>query len=213
MLGIIVASALQVVVADGAAARHAECLASISVDAESAYEDALAWRHQGGGWPSEHCVSLALIALDQAEFGASRLRAAAEGATNATDQSRAIMFGQAGDGYLLADAYDEAFDAFRRGLDFAPGDPGLHRGAAQAALAQGETDIAESEASAALDSNPSLSERLSSLRVRAEARLQAGALDGAEADMSAAREIAPDDIELLLLRGRINEAKRGVFTP
>ncbi len=213
MLAILAAASIQVVVADGVADRHAQCLAGISQNAEVAYEDALAWRHQGGGWPSEHCVSLALIALDQPEYGAARLRAAAEGAISATDQSRAIMFGQAGDGFLLAGTHEQAYSAFRRGLDFAPGDAGLHRGAAQAALAQGDITSAEREATAALQSGPSPAERLESLRVRAEVYLQSGALDEAEADMSAARDLAPEDIDLLLLRGRINEARRGVTTP
>ena len=208
MLALIAAASLQVVVANGAADRHAECLAGISQNAEIGYEDALAWTHQGGGWPAEHCVSLALMALDQHEFGASRLRANAEGALSATDASRAIMFGQAGDGFLLAEAHGEAFSAFTRGLDFAPGDAGLHRGAAQAALADGDLETAKQQASAALASNPVALEELEALRVRAEARLQSGELDGAEADMAAAREIAPDDIPLLLLRGRINEARR-----
>jgi tetratricopeptide (TPR) repeat protein len=209
MIAIIAAAALQVVVADAVADRHAACLSAISVNAETAYEDALTWRHQGGGWPAEHCVSLALIALDQAEYGASRLRAAAEGAVIATDLSRAIMFGQAGDGFLIAQAYDQAYAAFSRGLDFAPGDSGLHRGAAQAALATGDLGAAAREASAALNAADAMDDRLEALRVRAEARLQSGELDAAEADMTAAREIAPDDIDLLLLRGRINEARRG----
>ncbi len=208
MLAIIAAAAIQVVVADGVADRHAQCLTGISENAEMAYEDALTWRHQGGGWPSEHCVSLALIALDQPEYGATRLRAAAEGAVSATDQSRAIMFGQAADGYMIAEAYSDAYDAFQRGLDFAPGDAGLHRGAAQAALAQGDAERAEREASTALMGQPGFNERLEALRVRAEARLASDDLDGAEADMTAARALAPENIELLLLRGRINEARR-----
>jgi len=209
MIAIIAAAAFQLVVADRVADRHAACLSAISVNAEMAYEDALAWRHQGGGWPAEHCVSLALIALDQTEYGATRLRAAAEGALNATDLSRAIMFGQAGDGFLIAQAYEQAYAAFTRGLDFAPDDSGLHRGAAQAALAIGDTAAAEREASAALSAAGVMDDRLQALRVRAEARLQTGALDAAEADVTAAREIAPEDIDLLLLRGRINEARRG----
>lgn len=210
MITIIAAAiAAQIVVADGVADRHAACLSAISVDAETAYEDALTWRHQGGGWPAEHCVSLALIALDQAEYGAARLRAAAEGALTATDLSRAIMFGQAGDGFLIAQAYEQAYAAFERGLDFAPGDAGLHRGAAQAALASGDTASAEREASAALATAGEMTQRLEALRVRAEARLQSGDLDAAQADVIAAREIAPDNIDLLLLRGRINEARRG----
>lgn len=90
------ALALQVAAMDDPAQRHETCLSLIGQNAEVAYEEALAWRYQGGGWPSEHCVSLALIALGQAEAGAARLRAAAEGAVTATDASRAIMFARPG---------------------------------------------------------------------------------------------------------------------
>ena len=205
----VIAAAMQLVVSGGAAERHADCLALISQDAETAYEEALAWRHQGGGWPAEHCVSLALMALDHPGPGAARLRAAAEGAHSATDMSRAIMFGQAGDGFLAASEYQSAFDAFVRGLAFAPDDSGLRRGAAQSALALGDMEAAEAAASLALEISANVEEQVEALRVRATARLERGALDGAAADVAAARMLAPEDIELLLLRGRINEARRG----
>ena len=209
MFASIAAAVLQIVVVDGAAERHAACIAAIAEDGEAAYEDALAWRHQGGGWPAEHCVSLALIALDHPGPGAARLRAAAEGAVSATDMSRAIMFGQAGDGFLTAEEPQMAYDAFVRGLAFAPEDAGLRRGAAEAALELGDMEAAEAAASLALDVAQDPAEQVRALIVRAQARLENGALDAAAADVSAARRLAPENIDLLLLRGRINEARRG----
>jgi tetratricopeptide (TPR) repeat protein len=205
---VLAALALQVAAMDDPAQRHETCLALISQDAETAYEEALAWRHQGGGWPSEHCVSLALIALGHAEPGALRLRAAAEGAVTATDMSRAIMFGQAGDGFLQAESPDHALAAFQRGLDFAPGDAGLKRGVAQAALALEDPATAESAAGDAAGAAQTAAARAEALRLRAEARLALGALETALADVEAARSDQPEDIEILLLRGRINEAIR-----
>lgn len=186
-------------------ARHAACLEAIAEDAETAYEDALTWRHQAGGWPAEHCVSLALIALGQPIDGADRLRAAAEGAISATDASRAIMFGQAGDAYLQGGDPAAAGAAFTRGIDFAPQDAGLRLGRAQAAFAQENYEDAEEFAGEAVAVAP---ESADALRLRGEARLLQNDLSGAEADMRAARALAPDDIEVLLLRGRINEARR-----
>ncbi|MGJ3232167.1 MAG: tetratricopeptide repeat protein [Oceanicaulis sp.] len=186
-------------------ARHQACIDAIAVDAEAAFEEALAWRHQAGGWPSEHCVSLALIALGREEDGAGRLRAAAEGAISATDASRAIMFGQAGDAYLEAGLSEQALAAFSRGIDFAPADSGLRRGRAEAALKLDDPEAAEAYAGEAVSADPTDAE---ALRLRGEARLSLGDLDGAEADMRAARALAPEDIDILLLRGRINEARR-----
>ncbi|MEQ8404689.1 MAG: hypothetical protein RKE49_06290 [Oceanicaulis sp.] len=185
--------------------RHQACIEAIASDAEAAFEEALAWRHQAGGWPAEHCVSLALIALGQEEDGADRLRAAAEGAVSATDASRAIMFGQAGDAYLTAGRSDQALSAFSRGIDFAPQDAGLRRGRAEAALALEDMGAAEAYAGEAVAVNPQDAE---ALRLRGEARLAQGDLNGAQADMRAARALAPENIEVLLLRGRINEARR-----
>lgn len=205
---VLAALILQVAAMDDPAARHETCLRLVGENAELAYEEALTWRHQGGGWPAEHCVSLALIALDQAEAGAARLRAAAEGAITATDASRAIMFGQAGDGFLTAEAPGEARAAFERGLDFAPSDSGLQRGAAQAALALEDYAGAERAASAALSSAAAPSGRADALRLRALARLMLGRPGDALEDVEAARAAAPENIEILVLRGRINEAIR-----
>jgi tetratricopeptide (TPR) repeat protein len=202
------ALALQVAAMDDPAQRHEACLALIGQNAETAYEEALAWRHQGGGWPSEHCVSLALIALGHAEPGASRLRAAAEGAITATNMSRAIMFGQAGDGFLQAEAAAEALSAFQRGLDFAPDDAGLKRGVAEAALALGDAETAEAAASDAAAAAQTAAARADALRLRAEARLALGALQDALTDVELARSDQPENIDILLLRGRINEAIR-----
>lgn len=202
------ALALQIVVQDAPAARHEACLDMIARDAQVAHEEALAWRYQGGGWPAEHCVSLALIALGHAEPGATRLRAAAEGAVSASDLSRAIMFGQAGDGFLEAEAPAKALAAFERGASLAPDDAGLQRGIAEAALALEQNELALTAADAAVAGAVEPEDQLKALRLRAEARFASAAYQDAMDDVAAARVLAPDDIDLLLLRGRINEAVR-----
>ena len=184
--------------------RYADCLARIAADPEDAHEEALAWRYQGGGWPAEHCVSLALIGLGHFEPGGARLRAAAEGAGAASAQSRAIMFGQAGDAFLKAEAFAEAAEAFGRGLDFAPEDAGLALGVTEAQLKAERFVEAEATAARALD----IVESADAYRLRGEARLALGLLDAAEADMVAARRLAPENVDVLLLRGKINEARR-----
>jgi len=182
--------------------QYTRCIEAISADAETAYENALAWRHQGGGWPAEHCVSLALIALGHREAGALRLREAAETAT-ASPSSRAIMYGQSGDGFLLAERYEEAITSFQAGLVLAPEDAGLHTGLAQARLKLDDYDRAEASASAALALSPEL---WPARQVRAEARLHNNNLSGAQRDIEAALLQEPENIELLLLRGDIRQA-------
>ncbi|KAA5803832.1 tetratricopeptide repeat protein [Alkalicaulis satelles] len=191
--------------ADMTQERYRACLDQVSANAEEAYEDAMIWRAQGGGWPAEHCASLAQIAQGWSATGAARLRANAEGATQASDMSRAIMFGQAGDAFLYARQFDEAAGAFARGLDFAPSDAGLARGLADAAYARGDLDGAVAAADAALDINPG---EPGALGVRAAARLEQGAFDAAADDIATALSADPENIELLVLRGRLNEARR-----
>ncbi|WBQ12405.1 tetratricopeptide repeat protein [Hyphomonadaceae bacterium BL14] len=185
--------------------RYRACLDRVSTDPAAAYEDALIWRAQGGGWASEHCAGLAQIAEGWSATGAARLRATAEGATAASDMSRAILFGQAADGFMRARQFDEAARAFARGLDFAPRDAGLARGLADAAYASGDLNEAVAAADAALVLNPG---EPGALGVRAAARLELGEFDAAAADLNQALASDPDNVELLVLRGRLNEARR-----
>jgi tetratricopeptide (TPR) repeat protein len=151
-------------------------------------------------------AALGLIAMGETELGARRMLTNAEFAVTASDATRAIMYGQAGDAFLMASLPDRALTAFQRGRDFAPLDAGLALGAADAAQAAGRWDVVEDAASAAIELN---ADEARAWRHRSEARLEAGDLDAAESDMEEARRLDPDDIEALLLRGRINEARRG----
>jgi tetratricopeptide (TPR) repeat protein len=185
-------------------ARLEACLNAIPVDAETAYEDALAWRHQGGGWPAEHCVSLALIALGQEAPGALRLREAALGAEMASDLSRAIMLGQSGEAFLTAEEYEQARISFEHALEFAPRDPGLLLGFGRTQLALEDYAGADISASAALAQEAFADAYV----LRAEARLLGGDIDAALEDIEAARTLDPENIDILVLRGRIVEARR-----
>ncbi|MCH8488888.1 MAG: tetratricopeptide repeat protein [Oceanicaulis sp.] len=185
--------------------RYRACLDRVSADAAGAYEDAMIWRAQGGGWAAEHCAGLAQIAEGWSSTGATRLRATAEGATAASDMSRAILFGQAADGFIRARQFDEAAQAFARGLDFAPGDAGLAKGLADAAYAAGDLSGAVAAADTALELNPG---EPGALGVRAAARLEMGEFDAAAADLDQALASDPENLDLLVLRGRLNEARR-----
>lgn len=186
-------------------ARYEACLAEVGENPEAGYETGLAWRAQGGGWPAQHCAALGLVAMGEVEMGARRLQTNAEGAVTATDRTRAVMMGQAGDAWLIAARPDRALAAFQRGRQFDPDDSGLARGALEAAHAARAWETVEEAADAliALDADDGLAWRL-----RGEARLERGDLDGAENDMDRARLLDPDDIPTLVLRGRINETRR-----
>lgn len=186
-------------------ARLEACLLAVQDNAETGYEDALAWRHQGGGWPAEHCVSLALIALGQEAPGALRLREAALEAEMASDLSRAIMLGQSGEAFLSAEEYEQAVISFEHALEFAPEDASLLIGLARAQLALDDAEAAETSASNALeqdDANPE------AYALRARARLAKSDFDAALSDIEAARALDPENIDILVLRGDIINARR-----
>lgn len=185
--------------------RYEACLAEIATAPLSAYETGLAWQAQAGGWPAAHCTALAIIATGDYAEGARRLEINAEGAVAAGDYARAVMFGQAGDAWLAAEEPRNALRAFSRGRDFAPDDAGLALGRAEAALEAGLHELAEEAAGEAIALAPQSAE---AYRVRGRSRLVQGDLDGAEADMHAARERDPENIAVLLLRGDIVQARR-----
>lgn len=186
-------------------AQHEACLDLINRNPEAAYEEGLAWRAQGGSWPAMHCIALSQVALGQYGIAARRLESTAEGAIVATDTTRAIMLGQAGDSWLAAGEPANAERAFRRGRDFDAEDAGLALGVAEAALQQERWDTAEQAAGEAVRLDAGL---VRGWQARAQARLEQGNLDGAIADLDEALARDDENIEALLLRGRVNEVRR-----
>lgn len=185
--------------------QYEACLDLINENPEAAYEEGLAWRAQGGSWPAMHCIALSQVALGQYGIAARRLESTAEGAVVATDATRAIMLGQSGDAWLAANEPANAERAFRRGRDFSPQDAGLALGVAEAALQQENWQLAETASAEALALDDALTR---GWQVRARARLEQGDLDGAAADITQALTRDDENIDTLVLRGEINEARR-----
>tara|TARA_R110000868_G_scaffold19588_2_gene84298 strand:+ start:3217 stop:3873 length:657 start_codon:yes stop_codon:yes gene_type:complete len=186
--------------------RYLACLASVADNADDAFEDALTWRMEGGGWPAAHCEARALIALGDIENGARLMADQAGEEANVDDTAiRAAMFIEAGQAWLGNGEAEMAETVFAEAAALAPASLDARLGAAQASLALGDWDMAETRAGALIDRAPGL---VDGWRIRAAARLEAGALDGAAQDLETALTLAPDNIDLLVLRGRINEARR-----
>lgn len=186
-------------------ARYAACLERVETDPENAYEDALAWKYDGGGWPARHCEARALVTLGEEAEGARRMEAMGMATDGGTDAMRVLVLAEAGEAYLLADAPEDSRRAYTNALSFNENSAPLWMGRARAALAQEMWSAAAADASAALSHDSGSAE---AWRTRAAARLELGQLDGAESDMRRARELDPADIETLLIRGRIIEARR-----
>ena len=186
-------------------ARYESCLKKAQDDPDNAYEDALAWRMEGGGLPARHCVAVSLLALGETREAAERLEAIGHSSTPAPEVAKAEMLSQAGNAYLLAEAPSEARRALDGALKIQPGNPDLLIDRARALAMLDEYAEAESDLSAALEARGG---DALALTLRAEARLYQGEIDAAEADAMAAIDADPENIDARLVLGNIRETRR-----
>jgi tetratricopeptide (TPR) repeat protein len=182
------------------------CIAKVDSKPEEAYEDALAWANETHVREARLCQAQALIALKQVEAGARLLEALAISADGGSDQTRAVVFSQAGNARLLNYQGAEAVDDFTKALQYAPGAPDLLIDRARAYAMAEDWRKAEEDLSLALDKRPKDS---LILRLRATARLKLNVLDLAERDANDAVAANPKDVDALLVRGQVREAKAG----
>jgi len=115
------------------------------------------------------------------------------------------MLVEAGQAWLSLEQADAAQASFAAALELDALDGAALLGRAKADVALGDWEAADAAATAVIDQTPGL---VDGWRLRAQARLETGALDAAWQDLETAREIEPANIDLLVLRGRINEARR-----
>ncbi len=186
--------------------RFSACLDRVERDADDALEEAQTWRMQGGGWPARHCEALSLIALGEMEVGAAILDDLAiiprPGNSQATRLAQLVAAGEA---WSRAGRSEEAVASYSTGLTLAPENPHLLIARAKANLDLGDWQALNRDAEILVDTAPYLAESWS---MRAQARLEGGDREAALADIEEARMRAPEDIDILVLRGRILEARR-----
>ena len=187
------------------ATRLDACIARIDVDAEEAYEDALAWSFEGNRPGARQCVALALIALGQEDEGAARLEELANASDGGTMEQRALYLTQAGNAWLVAGAPEAAIVTLTNALKIMPNEPNLLVDRASAQILLGKWSEAIKDLDKALEALPGLA---AAHQLRAEARLNMNDLEPALADVKAAMAAEPDNIDTLVLRGRIREAIR-----
>ncbi|WP_300532368.1 tetratricopeptide repeat protein [Maricaulis sp.] len=187
-------------------ARYTACLAMTEDEPDAAFADAVSWSYEGGGWPARHCHGRALIALGDTARGAEMLESVASiERPGLLLVERLGMWREAGEAWMALDEPVEAAGAYSVAMalseDYLPGFEGHLR----ASLALGHWNDALSDADHLVENAPGLWEAWSG---RAEARLELGEPDLALEDIEQARQLAPDNIDILVLRGRILEAIR-----
>lgn len=185
--------------------RHEVCLEQIAVDADLAYEEAMIWKSEGGGRRARHCVAMALFALGHEDEAAFRISKMARDEKIGPVKMRMDYYAQGVDLWLKANLAHEALTLAAEGLELMPSDVDLRLERARAYVALGRWDYAEIDLTSALSFKPNHAQ---ALRYRADARLRQDKLGLAKADIDRAMRLDGENIDVLLIRGKIIEAQR-----
>ncbi len=178
--------------------RYDRCLQLAQKSPQSAFDAALAWRDDGGGAPSQHCIAVALVGLKHYGEAAYRLDKLAHDPTAGGAATRAAILDQAGNAWLLAGQPEDARMSFSAALKLVPFDPDVLADRARAKAMTKDWRGAESDLSAALTRDPNRPELLV---LRASARRALGRRDEARGDLERALRLRPNDVEALVERG------------
>jgi len=185
--------------------KHKNCLEQIEVDAETAYEDAMIWRGDGGGRRARHCEAMALFALGHKEQAAFRLDQLGGMVGVLSPMQRKAYYLEAANFWLLAEEANKAYDSASAGLLIDRKDTELRITRARVYALLNRYKDSETDLTSALVFDR---ENADALRYRAEARMELNKLDLAKLDIDRAMLAAPTSVETALLRGKINEAIR-----
>ncbi|MAO54173.1 MAG: hypothetical protein CMM61_00560 [Rhodospirillaceae bacterium] len=185
------------------AKRYGECMATARRRPQDGFEDAIAWRAEGGGTAADHCAAVALIGLEQYSEAANRLERLAQDSL-AEPEVKAGLWDQAGQAWLLDERPENAIRAFTSAIGLMPGAPDMLIDRAQAWAAKGDYSAAEADLSAALNLAPS---RDDVYALRASARRYLDRTEDALADANTALELNPGNPEALLERGILRRMK------
>ena len=182
------------------------CLAMLPDDPQGASTFAESWASNGGvngggGDGATHCQALAQIELGNVEVGAAMLEKLANTA-KAPDLTRASVFGQAVQAWLIANRSDRAFDAATLALVLSPNNADLliDRAGAEGNLGRYRDMIDDLDRALAIEPH-----RAEAFVLRASAWRHLNNLEVAANDVEHALAINPDSAEALLERGILRQ--------
>jgi tetratricopeptide (TPR) repeat protein len=130
-----------------------KCLGMLTTDPATAANFAEAWEAIGGGDPATQCLGLAEVALGEPEQGAKileKLAATSKGSL----LSRATIYAQAAQSWMVADDAEHAYDDDTRALALVPRNADTLLDRALAALLLDRNQSAIDDTTAALDIDP-----------------------------------------------------------
>ncbi len=176
------------------------CLGLARSDPDAGFESAIAWRDEGGGPPSLHCVALALFGLGQFDEAATRLEALAADMPTATTREQSAVLAQAGSVWLHVGDLSRAHTVLSQALELDPTDPEIWIDRGDTLARGGEYWDAVDDFSEALDRDEA---RLDALIFRAAAYRLLEVPELARDDITRALVIDPDNPDALMELGAV----------
>ncbi|HUN51712.1 MAG TPA: hypothetical protein VMU42_11360 [Candidatus Sulfotelmatobacter sp.] len=178
--------------------QYQSCIALTRSEPDDAFEAAITWRDQGGGFPAKHCVALALIALKQYAEGAERLEELAKEMNAKAEPLQGEVLDQSGNAWILAGQAAHAVSVLTAAIDIKPENVDFLIDRARAYAADSNYAAAAKDLDRAVHIAP---ERADALAFRASARRHLGDKKGAMADADAALALDSGQVAALLERG------------
>jgi len=185
--------------------RHEACLDKITDNAEDAYETALTWQNEGGGWRAQHCIAMSLFGLGRTEMAAHRLERIARSPHGVTDAQKADYYYEATNFWLLAEDFEKAYAASSTGLELRAEHLDMLISRARASVGLKKLDQAEKDLNRVISLAPT---RADAYRYRADIHRRNSDLDDALRDVEKSLALDETQVETAVLRGDIREAIR-----
>jgi len=176
------------------------CLSLTKREPEYAFESALAWRDQGGGFPARHCAAVALVEMKKFHIAAPRLEKLAQDMRDAGSPLVITMLMQAANAWLLAEDYSRAYAVASAALELLPDDINLLIDRSRILAAAENYQEAFNDLDLALRLDPT---RVEALIYRAAAWRHLGNNDRAFEDVDLALSLNPQQVDGLIERGII----------
>ena len=187
--------------------RHEACIDQIDENAEQAYETALTWQDEGGGWRAQHCIAMSLFGLGRTNMAAHRLEQLGRAPHSVTDSQKADYFYEAANFWLIDEDPERAKNASSAGLELRAEHLDLLITRARAHAGLKDYDAAETDLNRVLKLAPT---RADAYRYRADLHRKNAKLDAALRDIEKSLALDETQVETAILRGNIREDIRKV---
>ncbi|WP_026261217.1 tetratricopeptide repeat protein [Kiloniella laminariae] len=184
--------------------QYEACLRLVESRPDSAFEAALSWASQGGGYAAEHCATQALYALKIYDAAATRLEKLAQDMKSNDLLLKSQLLHQAGRAWYSHGDLDRAFAVQSTAITIYPDGTDYYIDRAEILAEQGRFDEALIDLEVAHSLEP---ERDDVLVLRASAKRFLGNDADAMTDAEKALSLNPDNMEALLERGILRRLK------